>query len=100
MLLKWLFLIILAWYIYRAAGNLIAAARGDQPPINGPRQGTGTGARPGPGFGRPGFDPRGQHVPDDDDGPPLKVVKKRSAGQGPHHRPVEKDVEDARFTDL
>ena len=99
MLLKWLFLIILAWYIYRAAGNLIAAARGEQPPINGPQQGSRPGSRPGPGFGRPGFDPRSQHAPYDD-GPPLKVVKKRSADQGKHHRPAEEDVEDARFTDL
>ena len=32
MLLKWLFLLILAWYIYRAAGNLINALLGKRKP--------------------------------------------------------------------
>lgn len=75
MLFKWIVLTVIAWYIFRAAGNLIAAARGGQHPIDGRA-------------------PSSMHEES-----PLHVVKKRPSGSPTSvHR--DEDVEDARFTDL
>jgi hypothetical protein len=81
MLFKWIILIAIAWYIFRAAGNLIAAARGQQPPLgNQQRQ------RPTPSNNR--------------EGPAIRVVKKPSAQSSKSSIRSEDNVEDARFTDL
>lgn len=80
MLLKWIVLIAIAWYVYRAAGNLIAAARGGQPPLDRQHR----PARPSTG---------------EQEGPPIRVVKKRGAQTHSSSR-SEENVEDARFTDL
>ncbi len=79
MLFKWIVLIVIAWYVFRAAGNLIAVARGEQPPIDGQR---GPSQRP------------------PEDGPSVRVSRKpgRTSTHPPAHR--SEDVEDARFTDL
>lgn len=82
MLFKWIVLIVIAWYIFRAAGNLIAAARGGQPPIDGNRP---YSARP------PGSEGSRE-------GPSIRVVKKPGSATTASRR--EDDVEDARFTDL
>jgi len=38
MLFKTLFLLFIAWYVYRAAGNLINAARGDRQQMTSDRE--------------------------------------------------------------
>jgi hypothetical protein len=75
MLFKWIVLTVIAWYIFRAAGNLITAARGGQQPIDGRA-------------------PSSTH-----DESPIQVVKKRPAGSSTSVNRDE-DVEDAQFTDL
>ena len=75
MLFKWIVLTVIAWYIFRAAGKLIAAARGGQQPIDGRA-------------------PSSTHEESS-----IHVVKKRPSGSPTSvHR--DEDVEDARFTDL
>ncbi len=81
MLFKWIILIVIAWYIFRAAGNLIAAAKGQQPPLGHQR-----GQRPTP--------------PDDREGPSIRVVKKPTAESSRSSLRADDNVEDARFTDL
>lgn len=75
MLFKWIVLTVIAWYIFRAAGNLIAAARGGQQPIDGRA-------------------PSSTHEESS-----IHVVKKRPSGS-PTSAHRDEDVEDARFTDL
>jgi hypothetical protein len=82
MLIKTLFLAILVWWIFRAAGNLIAVARQQQQPLDPP--------------GPRGYDP---YRPVDEE-PPVRIVRKPGApAPAPTARPT-KDVEDARFKDL
>lgn len=80
MLIKTLFLAILVWWIFRAAGNLIAVARQQQQPLDPP------GSRP---FGA---------YPPADDEPPVRVVRK--PGTTAPKAPPTANVEDARFRDL
>jgi len=82
MLFKWIVLIVIAWYVFRAAGNLIAAARGGQPPIDNGR----------PHAARP------QASGNQGEGPSIRVVRKPGSASSASRR--EEDVEDARFTDL
>jgi len=72
MLLKWLFLLFLAWYIFRAAGNLINAARQDRQQVNS-------------------GDNSGIHVQKKKT-PPDHAQKSNSQTQ--------QDIEDARYQDL
>jgi len=87
MLCKWIILAVLAWYIFRAAGNLIAAAKGEVPPVQGRRPSNRD------------FDYSQARRQDDTSGPSIRVVKKRSA-DAPRTTPPASDVEDARYTDL
>lgn len=77
MLLKWIFLFLITWYIYRAAGNLISAARGRQQVPDSRR----------PETRRPASD-----------GPDISIVRPRQEARA--SRPDPDDVEDARFQDL
>jgi hypothetical protein len=88
MLFKWIMMAILAWYIFRAAGNLIAAAKGQVPPAQGRHS------------SRRGFDDFQTKRQDDSSEPSIRVVKKRSADSEGRAAPPSSDVEDARFTDL
>lgn len=88
MLFKWIILAVLAWYIFRAAGNLIAAAKGEAPPVGGRRPPD------------QGFDYSQASRQDDASGPPIRIVKKRSADASQRSAPPASDVEDARFKDL
>lgn len=88
MLFKWIILAILAWYIFRAAGNLIAAAKGEVPPVQGPR----TSNR--------GFGHSQANRQERSEGPSIRVVKKRSTDSQGRTTPPSSNVEDARFTDL
>ena len=88
MLFKWIMLAVLAWYIFRAAGNLIAAAKGQVPPVQGPRA------------SRRGFDDFQANRQDDSSEPSIRVVKKRPKDAHERDSPPSPDVEDARFTDL
>lgn len=88
MLFKWIILAILAWYIFRAAGNLIAAAKGQVPPVQGPRA------------ANRGFDHSQTNRQSGSEGPSIRVVRKRSADSAARTTPPPSDVEDARFTDL
>ncbi len=72
MLLKWLFLLFVAWYISRAVGNLIRAASGDQNRVDQSRD-TETQVR--------------TQSPDNASSHPDRDVR-------------ERDVEDAQFQDL
>ncbi|MDA0875117.1 MAG: hypothetical protein O3C45_08680 [Bacteroidetes bacterium] len=80
MLIKILFLSILVWWIFRAAGNLIAVARGQQQPLDPPR------TRPYEAY------------PPQEDEPPIRVVRK--PGAPAPKTPPASDVEDARFRDI
>lgn len=80
MLIKTLFLAILVWWIFRAAGNLIAVARQHQQPLDPP------GSRPYDAY---------RH---EEDEPPVRVVRKPEAPK--RSAPPAQDVEDARFKDL
>ena len=72
MLLKWLFLLILAWYIYRAVGNLINALLGKRKPPQRIRR------------------------------PESRVPEERAANTSDDHsdRIEQRDVEDARWKDV
>lgn len=88
MLFKWIILSVLAWYVFRAAGNLIAAAKGEIPPAQGGRS------------PNRGFDPSQRQRQGDSNEPSIRVVKKRSADSAARTSRPTSDVEDARFTDL
>jgi hypothetical protein len=110
MLLKTLVLVVLAWFVIRAAGNLIrAATTGDGIPESGPRgdrrfdgrrseRGAARSGRTGPGGVRPGR----AGSADSGSAPPIVVHRRRGAEAGSSASPRhdDEDIEDARFEDL
>ncbi len=82
----------LLWYVFKAAGNLIDAARGGQQPLDGQNPRGGHRGQP---FGQPS---QSQPSSRSEEGPAMRVVKKRGTQSQPSTPPD--DVEDARFTDL
>ncbi|MEQ9105427.1 MAG: hypothetical protein RIE53_12115 [Rhodothermales bacterium] len=76
-MIKLILLAILAWYVFKTAGNLIRALRGQpERPLGPSRPGTGSGTRQ---------DPSMSH---------------RASTHVPTQARTKEDVEDARFVDL
>ncbi len=87
MLFKWIILAILAWYIFRAAGNLIAAAKGERPRTGSTRQ------KPGIRLCADKSAARFRRASD-------TCRQETFSRYDLSPSPPSSDVEDARFTDL